>query len=165
MYVSLESLNFPGRFVRHRNFLGELTEVVSDLDRHDATFSIGTNPGVGEKAWFRPVNFPLHALRHQDFRIKLHEWNMPLVPPGELGIAWNESPEQLLLREDATFYMRQGRADPGAVSFESFNFPGHFLRHRNFELFIDSADDDLARQDSTFVLREPFAPPSPLNLH
>ena len=35
-------------------------------------------------------------------------------------------------------------------SFESINFPGRFIRHRNFELFVEEARDDLSRKDSTF---------------
>jgi hypothetical protein len=35
--VSFESVNYPNHFIRHRFFLGELTQVGSDLDRKDAT--------------------------------------------------------------------------------------------------------------------------------
>ena len=40
MFLSLRSRNFPDRFVRHQNFLGELSPIVSDLDRRDATFFV-----------------------------------------------------------------------------------------------------------------------------
>jgi Alpha-L-arabinofuranosidase B (ABFB) domain len=162
MYFSFESINVPQHFIRHQNSLGELTVIQSDLDKNDATFSLGNAPQIDNPVWFRPVNFPLQVLRHQDFRIKLHEWNPPLIPPP--GVGFSETPEQQLLREDATFIVRRGHADPNGFSFESFNFPGRFIRHRDFHLFVEPADSDLAQKDSTFLQREPFAPPTPLIL-
>jgi hypothetical protein len=38
--ASLRSANFPDRFLRHQNFLGELIPISSDLDKADATFII-----------------------------------------------------------------------------------------------------------------------------
>jgi hypothetical protein len=162
MYFSFESINLAHHFIRHRNSLGEVTVIQSDLDRNDATFFLGNAPQINNPVWFRPVNFPLHVLRHQDFRIKLHEWNPSLIP---LGVRFSETPEQQLLREDATFIVRRGNADPNGVSFESFNRPGRFIRHRDFHLFVEPADSDLAKKDSTFLQREPFAPPPPIPLH
>ena len=155
MAVSLRSLNFPDRFIRHRNFLGELTQIVSELDREDATFDIG-NGAVGSLINIRPGNFPFHALRHQDFRIKLQEFNPGLVMPGQ-----TESPEAKLLREDATFRLAHGLADPRGISFASVNFPDRFIRHRDFHLFLEPADSDLARRDATFFPVQPFVPDPP----
>ncbi len=45
-YISLQSTNFPDRFVRHQNFLGELSQIQSDLDRKDATFGLETACGL-----------------------------------------------------------------------------------------------------------------------
>jgi len=53
-------------------------------------------------------------------------------------------------RLDATFTVAKAPAR-GCVSLESVNFPGHFLRHRNFVIHLDRADDsELFRQDSAF---------------
>lgn len=143
--------------MRHRNFMVDLTPVVSALDRDDASFDLvpGITGGGGDLVTFRSVNFPTHVLRHQGFRFKLAENNPPL----------GAVPDQLLLR-DATFHRRPGLADRGAASFESVNFPRHFLRHRNFELFIDPHEDtDLHRQDATFHLMAAFTVPEPVILH
>jgi hypothetical protein len=80
-YVSLQSLNFPDRSIRHQNFLGEISQIQSDLDRHDATFQIRDGAGLGDLVMLRSLNFPLHVLRHQDFRVKLHEYNPPIFAP------------------------------------------------------------------------------------
>ena len=160
-YRSLESVNFEDRFIRHQNFLGELSQIQSDLDRHDATFQIGDGAGIGDLVRLRSLNFPLHVLRHQDFRVKLHEFNPPLFGPSPRP----ETPEERLLREDTSFFMIHGLADPSAVSFRSFNFPDRFLRHRDFHLFVEPVDSALGRSDATFHLRDPFVLPDPIVIH
>lgn len=97
------------------------------------------------------------CLRHQDFRIKLLEFNPGLIPPDPRP----ETPEEKLLREDSTFKVVRGLADPAGVSFESVNFPGRFIRHRDFHLFLEPADSDLARRDATFIVVPPFIPDPP----
>jgi Alpha-L-arabinofuranosidase B (ABFB) domain len=164
-FVSLQSLNFQDRFIRHQNFLGELSPIQSDLDRHDATFQIRDFAGIGDLVTLRSLNFPLHVLRHQDFHVKLHEFNPPLTPPPGLG-SRPETPEERLLREDASFFMVHGLADPAGVSFRSLNFPDRFLRHRDFHLFVEPVGDDLGNKDATFFFRsEPFALPEPIVIH
>jgi len=157
-YVSLQSLNFPDRHIRHQDFLGEISPIQSDLDRHDATFQIQDGARPGDLVRLRSLNFPLHVLRHEDFRIKLHEYNPPLFGP----FSRPETPEERLLREDTSFFMIFGLADPAAVSFRSFNFPDRFIRHRDFHLFVELVDDDLSRRDATFRLVDPFALPEPI---
>jgi hypothetical protein len=161
-FISLRSTNFPDRFIRHQNFLGELSQIQSDLDRHDATFEIRNDGAVGSQVMLHSLNFPLRVLRHQNFRIKLDEFNPPLTPPPDSGLgSVPESPEVAQLRQDATFVMRQGLADPNGVSFQSVNFPDRFIRHRDFHLFLEPADSDLARRDATFIMTEPLASPPP----
>ena len=155
-FISLESTNFPGRFIRHQNFLGELSQIQSDLDRQDATFELQER---GSVVMLRSRNFPAHVFRHQNFRLKIDEFNPGLIPPPEVGGPRPETPEERLLREDASFFLVPGLADTNAVSFRSFNFPDRFIRHRDFHLFVESAGSDLARRDATFRRREPLAAP------
>lgn len=53
---------------------------------------------------------------------------------------------------NATFVVRPGLGDAaGGVSFESTNFPGHFIRHSSFLLRLDKNDgSDLFKADATF---------------
>lgn len=54
-------------------------------------------------------------------------------------------------RQDATFRMVAGLADSDWVSLESVNYPGHYLRHQNFEFYLHQASDDqLFKEDATF---------------
>jgi hypothetical protein len=163
-YISLKSVNFPDKFIRHQNFLGEISQIQSDLDRQDATFWIKDGARFGDMVTLRSTNFPLHVFRHQDFRLKLHEYNPGLIPPPELGGPRPETPEEQLLREDSSFFLVPGLADSALVSFRSFNFPDRFIRHRDFHLFAEPADSDLARRDATFSFEVPFAVPPPIIL-
>jgi hypothetical protein len=135
--TSFESFNFPCHFIRHRNSLGELTGVASDLDRADATFVV--RPALNGSpiaVSLESVNFPGHFLRHNFFRIKLHA---------------NDGSE--LFRQDASFIYNDGAAweGNGGVSFESVNLPGHFIRHSNFELWLAQSDGStLFGQDASW---------------
>jgi hypothetical protein len=54
-------------------------------------------------------------------------------------------------RQDATFRMVAGLAHSDWVSLESVNYPGHYLRHQNFEFHLQQASDDqLFKEDATF---------------
>jgi hypothetical protein len=139
--VTLESYNFPGRYVRHRNFLGELTGVASPLDRADGTFRITPGLASGTCISFESTNFPGYYLRHQGFRIKLQPFA-------------NDD----LYKQDATFCIRpalqRGARDPW-MSFESYNYPGHYLRHRDFHLYLERSGGPF-RADATFKFVNPL---------
>ncbi|MDD4964623.1 MAG: AbfB domain-containing protein [Gallionella sp.] len=117
--IQMRSVNYTDRYVRHRNYLGELTPVASDGDKKDASFI--TRPGLaGTGVSFESVNYPGYFLRHQNFEIKLHQRE-----------------ESDLYKKDATFIDERGLAGKGR-SFESVNFPGFYLRHCEFRMFIDN---------------------------
>jgi hypothetical protein len=139
---SLQSDNFPGRYVRHQWGLGELTTVSSGLDRVDATWRIV--PGLaGVGISFESRNYPGQYLRHFNFRLQLNPSNG----------TWQFS-------QDATFIPRAGldRNDGTWSSFESYNLPNHYLRHANFHLYIAPSDGSaLFRKDATFSVDAPLA--------
>lgn len=63
-----------------------------------------------------------------------------------------------LLKQDATFYVRRGLADGSCYSFESRDFPGHYLRHADFRLRKDARDGTtLFDRDATFCAQPPRA--------
>jgi hypothetical protein len=146
VFISLRSRNFPDRFVRHQNFLGELTPIQSDLDRQDGTFEI--QEFTGGQVRLVATNPSL-----------VHQFNPPpLLPPG------GEFPPDIqLLSQDSLFVKQPGLAG-GGVSFRSVNFPDRFIRHRDFHLFVESPDSELARNDATFDEMPPFVaePPPPV---
>jgi hypothetical protein len=130
--IEFRAINFPDRFIRHRNFLGELT--TKDRLANDFQFQL-VKRGKGLVA-LRSKNFPNLFLRHRDFRVRLEG------PNGQN--------DQLFLR-DSTFALVAGLADPSAFSLRSFNFPDRFLRHRNFSLFVEPRDSPSFALDATFL--------------
>lgn len=93
--IALQSYNFPDRYVRHANFLGELTPIVSDLDRRDATFAMVPALAI-ETAGpflvsFQSLNLPDHFLRHQGLRVRL-----------------DKRTDDPVMRDDASFFRFNG---------------------------------------------------------
>ncbi|GAA3719013.1 hypothetical protein GCM10022204_43930 [Microlunatus aurantiacus] len=117
---AFEALGLPGKIIRHRNALGEISDLSSDLDRADATFRI--LPVGNDTVRLEATNFPRHFLRHQNFRVVLHQ---------------DDGTD--LFRLDSTFKTSR-RGLFAWTRLESVNFPGHFIRHRNFELWVDPDD-------------------------
>lgn len=125
------SKNFPTLYIRHRNFIGELTP--KDQTEADFQFAV-VSRGPGLVA-LRSVNFPDRYLRHQNFALKLQS------PAG---------PDDTLWAKDTTFHLDGGLDDPAGVSFRSVNFPDRYIRHKNFKLFLEPGDTPLFRADATF---------------
>lgn len=139
-YRSLQSYNFPDLYIRHRNLIGEISTILSTLDKQDATFKIGAGLADSNCVSFQSQNNPGAYIRHQQFRIKL---------------ATLENSQ--LFKADATFCQRPGLADSTLASFESYNSPGRYLRHRDFNLYIEKDDSDSFRKDATFRIVNPMA--------
>lgn len=132
--TNFESLNIPGMYMRHQNYLGELTTLTNTWDRNDASFVVrrGLNGTPGSVS-FESTNFPGLYLRHQYFRIKLAARD-----------------GSSLFDQDATF-MPRPQATRSQWRFESVNAPGRFIRHQNFDLWLAASDGStLFQQDSTW---------------
>jgi hypothetical protein len=144
--VSWQSVNFPDRFIRHRNFLGFVEPINDQQAAKDAVFV--SVPGLAGRCHsFEAKNFPGFFLRHQNFRVKL-----------------GKAETDQISREDATFCVRDGLANTNGRSFESANFPNHFIRHRDFELVLSENDgSDLFKKDATFMAEQPRQPPKPID--
>lgn len=84
---NFESRNFPGLFIRHSNFEGQLSKKGRPMD--DFAFAL-VNRGTSKVA-FRSVNFPDRYLRHRDFDLWVE------APP---------DPANAQFHADATFYRR-----------------------------------------------------------
>ena len=139
MAVRLRSFNLGRQYIRHRNSLGELTPVTTDLDKQDSLFELV--PGLAQRGGnlvsLRSSNFPNLYFRHQDSRLKLQ---------GPAG------PNDELFRNDATFFREPGLANSSGVSFRSFNFPDRYIRHRDFHLFVEPKDSPNLAADATFFI-------------
>ncbi|WP_460493415.1 family 43 glycosylhydrolase [Dactylosporangium cerinum] len=84
-----------------------------------------------------PLNDPNRRTRVQ----KLY-WNADGTPNFGIPVPDGVSPVRL----------RAGLAGGTAVSFESQNFPGRYVRHSNGLLYVQAVSDATGRADATFTL-------------
>ena len=135
MRFSLQSVNYPDRFIRHEDYQLWLDpNDGSDLFKNDATFQ--RRPGLADERLisFESVNYPGYFVRHKNYRL----WIDPHDGSG-------------LFMQDATFQAHPGLADAKLASYESLNYPGYYIRHKNYQLWIDPHDgSDLFKHDATF---------------
>ncbi|MBV1855621.1 AbfB domain-containing protein [Catellatospora tritici] len=149
---SLESYNFPGRYLRH---------IASEVYIANSS---------GANAWDNPTSFAADATwagippwwrSGADLTLNVAQ-SFQVVTPGftdrflrhSASLGYTEvvnSGSTATLKADATFYVRRGLADPSCYSFESRNFPGHYLRHAAFRIHKDPSDGStLFNNDATF---------------
>ena len=55
-------------------------------------------------------------------------------------------------KKDATFKIQKGLINKNAYSFESLNYPGFFIRHKQSLLMISNENSELFKNDATFKL-------------
>ena len=98
------------------------------------------NPGLTEEKGtvsFEAVDKPNHFLRHFNNLLDLE------------AVDGARNPEKF--DDDATFYLRDSKFFPGFYSFESVNFPEHFIRHQGYRLKISSLEKtELYQNDASF---------------
>ena len=131
-WTRLKSYNFPGRYVRHANYVGRIDDYPFDPytdQQWKLVAGLADSAGVS----FQSVSDPTRYLRHWDYAIRLD------VNDGTAAF-----------RGDATFYRTAGLADSSWSSFRSYNFPDRYLRHSNYLLRIDPIATATEQQDATF---------------
>jgi Alpha-L-arabinofuranosidase B (ABFB) domain/Glycosyl hydrolases family 2, sugar binding domain/Glycosyl hydrolases family 2 len=149
--TSLEASNMAGYYMRHRNAEVWMDQNTGGSYNDDATWNIvgawwksGADLPVGQRRSFRVTTpgYENRYLRHRD------------------GLARTDvidSGSSLTDRQDATFIVRAGFADPTCYSFESVNFPGQYLRHASYRLQKSSNDGStIFQQDATFCAQPPL---------
>lgn len=148
---SLRSYNYPDRFVRHQYYTGKLTPISSSLDELDSTFRIV--PGLADDTIGNTYQY-----------ISFESWNFSgwyLVDEGGVLVLRRRSTCDDDFDRRATFKQVAGLIDGSAQSFESYFGNGNFIRHRNFQLYVESGDSELFNKDATFCLTAPNYDPYP----
>lgn len=141
--VSLESVNYPGRFVRHLDSLGRLDPVTAASTaqvKADATLTVVN--GLASPGCYSFQTRSGLFLRHRDWRLRI-----------------DANTGDPTFRADATFCAADGdRA--GTVSLVSYNYPSRRIRHRDFALWLDQVG---AVADSSFRITTAWAPKTARN--
>jgi hypothetical protein len=149
--TSLEAANMPGYYMRHRNAEVWMDPSTGGSYNDDATWNVvggwwksGVDLPVGQTRSFRVTTpgFETRYLRHRDGLARTD-----VIAAGSPATD----------RQDATFTVRAGFADPTCYSFESVNFPGRYLRHASYRLQTSSNDGTTTfQQDATFCAMAPL---------
>ncbi|RSN13579.1 beta-galactosidase [Streptomyces sp. WAC 05977] len=121
----------------------KMTEArVREINQKVLAIAKGTEVGRGELVSLRvtTAGYTDRYLRHQGDFVRTD-----VLGEGSADLA----------KKDATFWARQGLADASCLSFESRNYPGHFLRHASSRIRKDANDGSaLFAGDATFCARE-----------
>jgi len=145
---SFRSENYKDMYIHHNNGLGDITRTLSP-SRKDATFKIVPGlTGAADTISFESVEKTGHYLRHESYRINLHP-----------------RADDELFKKDATFKIVPGKSGEGK-SFEATNFPGYYIRHCGFKLYLDNnklgnkfcnPTDDVYKQDVSYIILDGLA--------
>lgn len=145
--ISLRSVNYAANYMANVGGGVRLITPASANDRQQATFR--QVPGLaGQGVSFMSSTAPNQYLRHQNFRI----WQQA-----------NDNGD--LFKRGATYTQRAGLSAAcgcgtgTCASYESIDWPGYYLRHQGFDLYIAKPDgSDLFRQDASFCVAAPLQP-------
>jgi hypothetical protein len=141
--VDTNGVPTPSQIVTVRSDGGAGTVTVLERDQSAGPGTPGgeTGPGVvpltvGTNVGLEPVSRTGYRVRHYNFA-------------GRVDPITAASP--LLARRDSSFVVRTGLADASCVSFESVNYPGRFLRHQNYRIYLRPRDGSVIfDKDATF---------------
>lgn len=129
--------------VRHQDFIVKLTEVSSELDRHDSSWIV-RSAAHGHGLLLESQNYPQHHLA--------------CAPGGDIRILRDADASA------SVFFARPGLSgDAGSISLECAASPGHFLRHQDFRLRLHPNDGSEVRV-RVRLRRMTLRAPSPLKL-
>ncbi|MEO3924377.1 family 43 glycosylhydrolase [Micromonosporaceae bacterium B7E4] len=112
----------------------------------DGTPSLGIPvPDGATPVRLRPHDLATSYLRHYDYRGRVEANVTPLA--------------------DSQFRIVTGLAGSGTVSLESTNFPGYYLRHRDYEVYVERDDGSAQfRADASFLRRAGLASSAGISL-
>jgi hypothetical protein len=144
-FVSFQSVNNKNMYLLHKDALGGISSTLSS-NRKEATFKIVPGlTGAPNTVSIESVDKPGYFLRHEQFKVFFHSM------PGPGGVEG--------FKKDATFKIVPGLSGKGN-SYESVNFPGNYIRHCSYELFLDNnkrnnkacnIEDNVYLDDTSFV--------------
>jgi hypothetical protein len=149
--VKLESYNVRGSYLRHYDSAVYIARS-GGPNPWDAAASFGPDStwAVAPPWWHSGADLPVgeaHSLRVTTPGFTTR-YLRHLDGDARTDVVDAASPD--LLKQDATFYVRRGLADSTCYSFESRNFPGQYLRHRDFRVRKEAGSGALYEADATF---------------
>ncbi|MEM7371412.1 MAG: AbfB domain-containing protein [Bacteroidota bacterium] len=176
--ISFESVQYPGYYLRHKNFQIVLSKEGDLSFKKDASWKVVPGLADPQLLSFEALNFPKYYLKHGNFEFmmgtvdskqsskeeatydpafvndqgkisvgKSFAFDFAFFPDGFQDYWMHATPAQPARLnngevDQSQFMVRQGLAGQGTVSFESVEYPGHFLRHSGFNIFLHKKTSD-----------------------
>ncbi|MEQ8363456.1 MAG: AbfB domain-containing protein [Cyclobacteriaceae bacterium] len=154
-FHSFESSNFPGYYIHHAPDGFYIGPITNDADKIFTEFAWNVSPFQKKEdqtqgnflIFLNPLNAQQYYMRNLN---------------GKITIALSDDSKEFF--DQASFYSRKGLTqtephwngvnDGALVSFESAKYPGHYIRHSNYRLYLQPYDGtELFRKDATFIFR------------
>ncbi len=153
-FNSFEASNFPGYFIHYSKDGAYIGPILNDEDKKFTEFAFDPSPFQKEEdrkqgllIFVKPLNEQQLYLRHLN---------------GKLVVARSDDSKAFF--DDATFYARKGFTqkepywkgvnDGWEISFESSKYPGYYISHSNYNLYLQKDDgSELFKKDATFIFR------------
>ena len=153
--VSFESKNLPGRFLRHYNSAVYIAAAGGGNPWDTASsFAEDTTWQVASPWWRSTADLAVD----QALSLRVvtscctDRYLRHIESLGRTDVV--NASSDATTKQDATFVVRRGLADPSCYSFESRNYPGRFLRHSQFRVRVDAGDGSAGfARDATFCVR------------
>lgn len=144
--ISLQASNYPRSYLTNVNGTARLVTPANDGERQQSTFRLVAGL-AGTGVSFQSSTAGSQYLRHQNFQIFQQT---------------NDGGD--IFRRGATFTQRAALAGScgcntgTCASYESVDWPGYYVRHRNYAFYIDRSDNsDVFKQDASFCAAPPLA--------
>jgi len=139
-YSTFQAENYPLRYWSVSASQGSQFEIKDSPISQFHILSPGLTGELNTVSFFHPSSGK--HLRHRNFVIYLEDIQR------QIGNPWD------LFHKDVTFIMRRNKFFPGFTAFESVNYPGKFIRHFNFKLYLqsESSTDSLFKRDTSFKI-------------
>lgn len=148
-FVSFESVEKPGFFIRHNSRRLQLSQVSSNTDRNDASFIMSDlsdgGPEVVQEVWRQLLDTTVQV---ESKAVPGHYW------------AWDEALKDRaagrLELKSHVFRMIQGLWGEETVSFESSTHPGYYLRGQGGSMWVEKGDlnSEEFRRECSFNARD-----------
>lgn len=154
--TALESYNNPGAYIRHYNESVYLARQGGPNPWDTATtFTQDTTWAATIPLWRSGADLPRDQAA--SFRVTTQGFTDRYLRHRD-SLARTDvitATSDTLSKQDATFIVRRGLADPSCYSLESRNYPGSYLRHAAFRVRLaPNENTDLFRRDATFCVQQ-----------
>jgi Alpha-L-arabinofuranosidase B (ABFB) domain len=141
--LSFQAFNATNVFMRHQNFFGFVTPILSEQDKQDSTFF------VSDETWHIGGVVQIHAAIPTllDFVLRQSEFNFVLQKFSEQS------------GDDASFTVVGGLVNPNVgltiVSFQSVSVPDRFIMQRDSHLVLETPDNFQTQEAATWFVTAP----------